>query len=175
MHIEKNICNNVLGSLIDIEGKTKDNAKAYMDLKEIGIRKKLHLISNGDEVLKPHACYHLSVAKVKGFYQWLKSVKYPYWYASNISRCVNVGDCKLSGMKSHDCYILLQQQLPVVIRGYFPRDVCVMLIELSSFFKKLCLRTLRLDELEQMDKDIVIILCKLERIFPQSSLMSWST
>lgn len=41
MHIEKNICNNVLGSLIDIEGKTKDNAKACIDLKEMGIRKKI--------------------------------------------------------------------------------------------------------------------------------------
>ncbi|KAF5468687.1 hypothetical protein F2P56_012824 [Juglans regia] len=43
MHIEKNICDNVLGTLMDIEGKTKDTANSRRDLMELGLRKELHL------------------------------------------------------------------------------------------------------------------------------------
>ena len=32
MHIEKNICDNVLGTLLNIDGKTKDTTKARKDL-----------------------------------------------------------------------------------------------------------------------------------------------
>jgi len=39
MHIEKNICENILGTLMNTDGKTKDNFKTRMDLEAIGIRK----------------------------------------------------------------------------------------------------------------------------------------
>ena len=42
MHIEKNIVDSILGTLLDISGKTKDHEKAQYDLKDMGIRKNLH-------------------------------------------------------------------------------------------------------------------------------------
>ncbi|WMV58610.1 hypothetical protein MTR67_051995 [Solanum verrucosum] len=42
MHIEKNIVDSILGTLLDISGKTKDHAKGRYDLKDMGIRKNLH-------------------------------------------------------------------------------------------------------------------------------------
>ncbi|XP_052177584.1 uncharacterized protein LOC127791645 [Diospyros lotus] len=42
MHIEKNVCDNIIWTLLNVSGKTKDNLKARLDLKELGIRKKLH-------------------------------------------------------------------------------------------------------------------------------------
>ncbi|XP_075088329.1 uncharacterized protein LOC142170337 [Nicotiana tabacum] len=41
MHIEKNIVDNVIGTILDILGKTKDHADARYDLNEMGIRKNL--------------------------------------------------------------------------------------------------------------------------------------
>ena len=32
MHIEKNVCDNILGTLLDVDGKTKDNLKSHLDL-----------------------------------------------------------------------------------------------------------------------------------------------
>jgi len=32
MHIEKNICDNLLGTLLNLEGKSKYNLKAHQDL-----------------------------------------------------------------------------------------------------------------------------------------------
>ncbi|XP_071731001.1 uncharacterized protein [Rutidosis leptorrhynchoides] len=43
MHIEKNVCDNLLGTLLNIDGKTKDNEKTQKDLKEMGIRSDLQL------------------------------------------------------------------------------------------------------------------------------------
>ena len=43
MHIEKNVVNNIIDTLLNLDGKTKDNLKTRQDLKDIGIRSKFHL------------------------------------------------------------------------------------------------------------------------------------
>lgn len=73
---------------------------------------------------------------------------------------------KLSGMKSHDCHVLLQRVLPIGMRGFVNKEISTTLFELGSFFQELCSRTLRRSVLEKMEEQIVLILCKLERIFP---------
>jgi hypothetical protein len=35
IHIEKNICESILGTLLDIEGKGKDNEKARLDMQHL--------------------------------------------------------------------------------------------------------------------------------------------
>ncbi|KAF7127499.1 hypothetical protein RHSIM_Rhsim11G0000400 [Rhododendron simsii] len=56
MHIEKNIMEILLGTLLNIEGKTKDSVKARLDLELMGIRQELHLqeelSDSEDELLK---------------------------------------------------------------------------------------------------------------------------
>jgi len=42
MHIKKDICDNLLGTLLNLEGKSKDNSKARQDLQQMQIRPKLH-------------------------------------------------------------------------------------------------------------------------------------
>ena len=41
MHIDKNMCDGIIGTLLNILGKTKDNVKFRMDFAEIGLRKQL--------------------------------------------------------------------------------------------------------------------------------------
>ncbi|XP_049406217.1 uncharacterized protein LOC125869837 [Solanum stenotomum] len=65
MHIEKNICDNILGTILDIKGKTKDTLSTQLDLQEMNIRKELHPIQNGDEYELPAASYTLSVEEKK--------------------------------------------------------------------------------------------------------------
>lgn len=38
IHIEKNICENILGTLMNIEGKMKDNVKTHLDLQAMGLK-----------------------------------------------------------------------------------------------------------------------------------------
>ena len=48
MHIEKNICKNLIGIILNIKGKTKDTIKARLGLKDLGIKKELQFRKDGD-------------------------------------------------------------------------------------------------------------------------------
>jgi hypothetical protein len=60
MHVEKNVCEALVGTLLDIPGKTKDTLKARRDLEEMKLRKNLHheTLENGSKKLPP-VCYTL--------------------------------------------------------------------------------------------------------------------
>ncbi|KAL3820333.1 hypothetical protein ACJIZ3_006238 [Penstemon smallii] len=175
MHIEKNICDNIIGTILDIDGKSKDTEKARLDLEDMGIRSELHLKASTGvkankegkvKLLKPRAIYTLSQEERQGFCEFLKGVKFPDGYAANISRRVSIKDGKITGLKSHDCHVLLQRLFPIGMRGYLHKDVLTAISELSSFFRQLCSRTLKLSVLDDLEKKIPVILCKLEIIFP---------
>ncbi|WCJ29244.1 hypothetical protein M5689_010890 [Euphorbia peplus] len=166
MHTEKNICDNIIGTLLDIEGKTKDGLNARRDLKELGIRSDLHPTCTNGKWSWHAASYNLSLEEKCKVCKFLKTVKVPDGYSSNISRCVNLKGCKISGLKSHDSHILLEQLLPLAIRGIVPNDVYNAITELCIYFRELCSKVLRKDVLERLELQIPITLCKLEKIFP---------
>ncbi|WMV19316.1 hypothetical protein MTR67_012701 [Solanum verrucosum] len=168
MHIEKNICESILGTLLNIDKKIKDTEKAREDLKDMNIRKELWLQHDDSSYTMPSACYNMSEKEKREFGEFLQCVKCPDGYASNISRCVSTDGVKLAKLKSHDYHVLLQRLLPIAIRGFGNKDVYLALIELGHFFQRLCCKTLKRDDLEQLERDIVIILCKLEMIFPHA-------
>ena len=60
MHIEKNVFDNVFSTVMGVPGKTKDNDKAQLDMKDICKRPGLELYEtpNG-KIAKPHAKYIL--------------------------------------------------------------------------------------------------------------------
>ena len=105
MHIEKNICDNLVGTILNIDGKTKDTIKAREDLSNLKIRKELHIQEIGNKRVTPHASYTLSAAEKVDFCRFLKSVKFPDGFASNISRCVNLKEGKIYCSHRLLCFI----------------------------------------------------------------------
>ncbi|XP_016201896.1 uncharacterized protein LOC107642905 isoform X1 [Arachis ipaensis] len=170
MHIEKNICDNVLGTLMDIPGKTKDNLNSRLDMEELGIKKDLHPIREGEKVLSlPDAIYKLNNKERRSLCEFLQNVKVPDGYSSNIRRCINLKEKKIYGLKTHDCHVLLECFLPLILQGLFSsHDVRSALIGLCIFFKELCSKVLTVKNLEKIEEQIIIIICKLEMIFPPS-------
>uniref|UniRef100_A0A2N9GFL9 Nudix hydrolase domain-containing protein n=1 Tax=Fagus sylvatica TaxID=28930 RepID=A0A2N9GFL9_FAGSY len=167
LHVEKNISESTFRTMLGIDGKNKDTDKARMDLKKMNIRQDLHLKECPDgSYVKPQAIFSLTLKERDGFYEFLKSVKYPDGYAANISRSVNTRNSRLSGLKSHNCHVLLQRVLPIGMRGFVDKDISTILFELGSFFQDLCSRSLRRSDLENLEDRIVLILCKLEKFFP---------
>ncbi|CAD6253099.1 unnamed protein product [Miscanthus lutarioriparius] len=95
-----------------------------------------------------------------------QNLRTPDGYASNISRCVNMKDCTLTGLKSHDNHVLLHDILPVALRSCYPsKDVMEIVIGISNFFKKLCSKVIDTDELQTLQESIVVTLCNMEKIF----------
>ncbi|VVA38577.1 PREDICTED: transposon [Prunus dulcis] len=129
-------------------------------------RKELWLKENGSKFDKPPSEYALKPHDRKAFCQFLKSVKFPDGYAANISRNVNLNDGKLSGLKSHDYHVFLQHLLSVGVRKYLKKSISSPRVELSYFFQQICAKMLIVAELEKLEKNIVLTLYKLERIFP---------
>jgi hypothetical protein len=65
MHIEKNICDNIVGTLLELDGKNKDTVSARVDLKKMNIRSKYWMKDEGDSCFKPHAPWTLEKEKKK--------------------------------------------------------------------------------------------------------------
>ncbi|GFZ06764.1 DEAD-box protein abstrakt [Actinidia rufa] len=87
MHGEKNFSENLIGTMLGIDGKNKDTDKARKDLEDKGIRKELWLTQHPNgSYIKPHASFSLTIEEREAFFEFLKSVKYPDGYAANISR-----------------------------------------------------------------------------------------
>ncbi|XP_071683555.1 uncharacterized protein [Lolium perenne] len=169
MHIEKNICDNLIGTFMNIQGKTKDTVNSRLDLEDMGIRGDLHLQPvSADSFEMPQAWYIMSKQEKIAFCEFIKAVRFPDGYVSNISKCVAADKCKLQGLKTHDCHILLQRILPAGLRGTIHEDIYEAVAELGNFFRELCYKTLKRDVLDRLEKEIVVILCKLEKIFPPS-------
>ena len=104
--------------MLDILDKSKDTVKVHMDLKDLNIRKELHLQQHGIKVFKPLPCYSLTLDERRDFYNFLKSIQFPDGYAGNISKNVHIKEGKIMGLKSHDCHILLKHLLSIGIRPY---------------------------------------------------------
>ncbi|XP_058076314.1 uncharacterized protein LOC131224884 [Magnolia sinica] len=169
MHIEKNVYNNVLGTLLNIDGKTKDNVKSHLDLQEIKIRRTLHPKQRpSDKTYLPPACFTMANKEKNDFCRVIKNMKVPDGYASNISRCTNLKMKKILGLKSHDTHVLMQQILSIVVRRTLPPNVSSILIELSEFFRDLCSKVGRMQDFKFLESQIALTLCHLERIFPPS-------
>ena len=108
MHIEKNICESLVGTLLNINGKTKDGVNSRWDLQALGIRHELLVKKCGNRLYLPAAPHTLSKEKKQLFCKRLFSLKMPDGYGSNISNCVSLSECKIAGLKSHDCHVLMQ-------------------------------------------------------------------
>lgn len=165
MHIEKNVCDNVLHTIMNEPGKSKDHLQARKDLREMGVR--ADAWPDEHERFRP-AKFTLTKPNKEIFLATLKKIKVPDGYSSNISRCVDVQARKVSGLKSHDSHVLMQQLLPLAIKNTLPLDVSIVLVELCTFFRKLCSKVLIVEELDQLQQQIILTLCHLEMIFPPS-------
>ncbi|GJX31584.1 hypothetical protein Tco_0241439 [Tanacetum coccineum] len=166
MHIEKNVLEAILNTLL-MNDKSKDTAKARQDLQNLGIRRPLWLTKNHKgKIVKPQAAYSFTPENRKKFCQYIKGVKLPDGFGSCFKHKVTDNDTNITGLKSHDCHIMMQRLLPYGLQNYLPDNIAKPIIELSSLFKQLCSATLMEDDMLKASVKVVEILCELERIYP---------
>ncbi|RDY01451.1 hypothetical protein CR513_15224, partial [Mucuna pruriens] len=113
------------------------------------------------------AAYALTKSQRVAICKWVKELKLLDRYASNLSRCVDLNQGKLHGMKSHDCHVLMQRLLLIAFNS-LPKHIWKSLVELSHLFRELTSTTLNVEKLTVIEGNIPALLCKLEQIFFQS-------
>lgn len=75
----------------------------------------------------------ISYGKKSKLCDFLKEIKVPDDFASNISQCSNVKERNIFGMKCHDHHIFLQHILPYISKGLLKKEICEPLIKLAIF------------------------------------------
>nr|XP_017233003.1 PREDICTED: uncharacterized protein LOC108207048 [Daucus carota subsp. sativus] len=168
MHVEKNVCDSLIGTLLNLKFKSKDSEASRLDMMDMGVRTDLAPEQGVKKTYLPPSCFTLTKAEKREVLKSLSSMKLPYGHSSNIRNCVSMADLKIFGMKSHDCHVLLQQLLPVAIRSVLPKNVRVSIIRLCFFFNTLCNKIVDVSKLDKLQADVVLTLCELEKIFPPS-------
>jgi hypothetical protein len=168
MHIEKNVSENIFNTIMDVKGKTKDNIKARLDVALFCNRQNMELVCDKSRVANSRASFVLEKNAQLIVYKWLKSLCFPDGHASNISRLVNMEECRLYGIKSHDCHVFMQTLIPLAFRDLLPNGIWDALMKINHFFRDICSIKLNVDHIERLETNIIETLCKLEMIFPPS-------
>ena len=84
MHIDKNVCESIIGTLLNIPSKTKDGLNCHLYLVDMGLRSELPPKFESKRAYLPPACYSLSKMEKKVFCQTLSQLKVPYGYCFNL-------------------------------------------------------------------------------------------
>jgi hypothetical protein len=114
MHIEKNVCESLLRTLLNMDGKTRNHGHVRANLKKIGIMSELWLDDSVKGTKLSTSYITLSKHKKKEFCGFLKNVRVPSGYSMNVSRLISFSDLKVAlGVKSHDYHVLLMQMINV--------------------------------------------------------------
>ncbi|GJU57624.1 ribonuclease H-like domain-containing protein [Tanacetum coccineum] len=92
----------------------------------------------------------------------------PSGYSANIKKLVSMKDLKLSGMKSHDCHVLMTQMIPIAIRGILPNHIRHTITKLCLFFNMIHSKVIDPEVLDKWQHDVILTLCQLEMYFPPS-------
>nr|GEW63825.1 hypothetical protein [Tanacetum cinerariifolium] len=93
--------------------------------------RELEFVSDVDgKVSKPKALFSLTKEQKQVFLQWVKKLKFPDGYASNLSRCADVHKGKMFGMKNHDCHVFIERLLPIAFREMLPEPVWKAMTEI---------------------------------------------
>jgi len=78
MHVEKNVCDSLIDTLLNINGKMKDGLNARLDLIYLNIREELTRTQVGKRTYLPPTCYTMSKEEEKNKFlpmsKWCESI-----------------------------------------------------------------------------------------------------
>jgi hypothetical protein len=149
MHVEKNVCKSLIGTLLNTNRKTRDHGHVRADLKKMGIRQELWL----DDFIKGTELptSYITLSKNEEFCGFLKNVKVPTGYSTNVSRLISLPELKIApGMKSHDYHILLTQMIVIGIRNILLVNVREAIMNFCFFFNAIGQKVLSEEAIESL-------------------------
>jgi hypothetical protein len=115
----------------------------------------------------PTSCTTLIKYEKKGFYGFLKKVKVPSGYSTNILRLILFPDLKVApDVKSHYYHVLLTQMITVGIQNILLVNLWEAIMNFCFFFNAIGQKVLSEEALESLEKRHYETLCFLEMYFP---------
>ncbi|XP_071685176.1 uncharacterized protein [Lolium perenne] len=127
---------NMEENVLDVDKRSKDNAKARMDMKRMKIREHLHINETQEKPDLPEAVYYMESSKKKLFCGLVKNVRFPDNHASSM------------------------------YNKTLPEEVALPLVKLAKCFKVITSKIVSNKEIAIVEEQLPEILCQLEKIFP---------
>lgn len=165
MHCEMNLAKNFLKTIVG----TKDSVKVRRDMQRKNIRKHLWLAQNprrGGKMLKPAAPYVLSDEEFRIFATTIENVKTPTGHSSDLGK--HIRSKKFGGLKSHDYHVLIQQLLPLALRGLLKPGPRMAVMRMCKVYRRICTKVYNPAEFESLQSDVAESMALLEMEFPPS-------
>ncbi|KAL0329043.1 UNVERIFIED_CONTAM: hypothetical protein Sradi_4891000, partial [Sesamum radiatum] len=161
----------IFNTIMDIKGKIKDNMNAHRDLKIIWNRPELELDERRPNIM-PKVVYTLAKEQKRRVCEWIRGLKFPDGYASNLPRCVDMTELRMHGMKSHDWHVFMQKLIQIAFREMLPEHVWSALTKVSLLLQRICSTTVDVHKFHELENSVAIIMCNLEKIFPPAFIDS---
>ncbi|KAL6550235.1 hypothetical protein OROMI_020723 [Orobanche minor] len=160
MHMEENIADSLIGTLLNIKGKTKDGVPARLDMAAVKIRTNLlPLETDGKNEKLALASWNLNLAEKEIVCSSLHGMKLADIFCANVRSLVSMDTLQVSGMKSHDCHTMLHHLLPIAIRSVLDKPVRYAIIRFCHFFKAISSKVIDVDKLKKMLAGLIVTLC----------------
>ena len=174
MHIEKNVCHNIMMLLLG----ENDSRAVREDLQECNIRRELWLrdikqaptTANPTriEAFQPSAPWILDDVEKSRFIDRVRSLKLPSNFSANIHNYFGT-DNKLQHLKSHDYHILMQHVIPVALRGLLQPGPRRAILRLCRVFQRVTAPVLNPAEFPMLMRDASETLCLLVKELPPTN------
>jgi hypothetical protein len=116
--------------------------------------------------VKPHASYVLTPEEFEVFAQTIESLKMPTGYSSTLGK--HIRGKKFGSLKSHDYHVLMQQILPLALRGLLTAGARMAVMRMCKVFRRICTKVYNPAEYESLQVDVAESMALLKIEFPPS-------
>jgi hypothetical protein len=117
-------------------------------------------------MMKPHAPYVLTAEEFEVFANTIESLKMPTGYSSNLKK--HIRGRKFGSLKSHDYHVLMQQIMPLALRGLLTERARMAVMRMCKIFRRLCTKVYNPAKFDSLQADIAESMALLEMEFPPS-------
>jgi hypothetical protein len=97
--------------------------------------------------------------------QYLRGVRVPTDFLSNINKLVSVKDLSMINYNSHDCYVMMMVFLTIAIRVIKLMHIKVLITHLCYFFNIVSQNVIDRKELDDLKACMIEMVCMLEMCF----------
>jgi hypothetical protein len=119
-----------------------------------------------DKMLKPTAPYVLTTEEFEVFASIIENLKTPSGHVSNMAQYIR--SRKFGGLKSHDYHVLMQQIMPLALRGLLQPGPRMAVMRILKVFRRICHSVWNPLEFEALQADVARSMALLKIHFPPS-------
>ena len=174
MHIEKNIIVALTKTLSNAKGAKSDSLGVRQEMQARNMMPALHPRETDEVDREGRPLYRYATpapwvwtsSEFELVLGTLKHIRAPSNYGSSLS--YKIGDKKIVGFKTHDWHNVLHDLFPIAIRGTLTKGIRETMYKLSSLFRKLCAKQIRIADIPDLEQEAAKVACLMEMNLPPS-------